>query len=64
MSGRDVRVDMARKQIRYIFDSVPAGPPHTMNISDADFLRLRPAVQIYKKGDNAELALKWHQIWN
>ncbi len=51
-----VRVDVARKQIVYVVDGVPAGPPHTMNISDADLLRLRPAVQIYYMGDSLEIA--------
>ena len=51
-----VRVDVARKQIVYVVDGVPAGPPHTMNISDADLLRLRPAVQIIAAGDSVEIA--------
>jgi len=51
-----VRVDVARKQIVYVVDGVPAGPPHTMNISDADLLRLRPAVQIAGAGDSVEIA--------
>ncbi len=40
-----VWVDVAQKQIVYVVDGVAAGPPHTM-ISDADLLRLRPAVYI------------------
>ncbi len=50
-----VRVDVARKQIVYLIDGVPFGPPHTMNISDSDLKNLKPAVQIYKIGDSLEL---------
>ena len=51
-----VRVDVARKQIIYVVDGVPAGPRHTMKISDADRLRLRPPVQIWLQGDSVEIA--------
>ena len=50
-----VRVDVAQKQIVYLVDGVPFGPPHTMNISDADIQKLKPAVQTYKIGDILEL---------
>ncbi len=50
-----VRVDTARKQIVYLFDGVQIGPPHTMNISDADLLKLKPAVQTWSLGDILEI---------
>ena len=50
-----VRVDVASKTIIYLVDGVPTGPPHTMNISDVEILKLRPAVQIYYIGDSAEI---------
>ena len=50
-----VRVDVASKTITYLVDGVPAGPPHTMNISDDELLKLRPAVQFYSIGDSAEI---------
>ena len=50
-----VRVDVARKQIVYLVDGVPAGPPHTMIISDAEIQKLRPAVQTSSEGDILEI---------
>ena len=50
-----VRVNEPRKQIVYLVDGVPAGPPHTMNINFADILLLRPAVQIVGQGDSLEI---------
>ncbi len=50
-----VRVDVARKQIVYVVDGVPAGPPHTMNISDVDVQKLKPAVMLFSIGDSLEL---------
>ena len=50
-----VRVDVARKQIVYLVDGVPAGPPHTINISDDEIQKLKPAVQTYNEGDILEI---------
>ena len=50
-----VRVDVARKQIVYLVDGVPIGLPHTMNISDDEIQKLRPAEQTYNVGDILEI---------
>ncbi len=50
-----VRVDVASKTIIYLVDGVPTGPARTMNISDADIMNLKPAVQICFIGDGAEI---------
>ncbi len=50
-----VRVDVARKQIGYLVDGVPAGPSHTMIISDAEIQKLSPAVQTCSVGDILEI---------
>ena len=50
-----LRVDVAGRQIVYLVDGVPAGPPQTMRISEADLPRLKPAAQIFFPGDSLEI---------